>query len=202
MGNFEDWHVAGAQYAADHPELGLWEFQITAMSSDFAWRMEGAEITSENVQRAYEDWISGNNPYSVHTVRLEGYDQQESWRRLKVIAEDEFREFGRSKGIEEWQLDRFVADMHVELYFRKDEAEKKYGWWIKGSRFSWGRSPYFVPFDPVNVAERAERLGVMRERYPMKNWQAQIWFPDADQYGSIEDSKYLRKYAVDAAADS
>lgn len=196
MDSFEAWHVAGEEYAAEHPELDLWPFQIKAMASDWAWRWEGIMPTPELKEKAYADWISGNNPYSVHTVPKDGYDDHEQWRRLKIIAEDQYRDFGRSKGIEEWQLDRFVHDMHVELYFRESQAEPKYQDWIQGSQWSQS-SPYYVPLDPENIAERVTRRAELLERHPMENWMASIYFPRASEYGRLEDLPEKESYTED-----
>ena len=90
---FEDWIEAGKQYAADHPELGLWPFQIKEMASDWAWRMEGCPITPESIEFTYDDWINGCSPYSVHSRATpsseeSGYDFIEAYRRKYGLDTD------------------------------------------------------------------------------------------------------------------
>lgn len=165
MGNFEDWHVAGAQYAADHPELDLWPFQIKTMASDFAWRMEGCEITPETVQNAYEDWISGNNPYSVHTVRLDGYDQTGQWERMKQGVRKEYIVFLLTYCMDLRDINRFLDSIGQDIYFDKKKAWKQLMEWNSGKSPA---SPHHIPFDPVNVAEREERRRILDERYGPK----------------------------------
>lgn len=165
--SFKDWKKAARQYAADHPELDMWEFQVENMASDFAWRMEGVNITPESVEYAYQDWISGNNPYSPHTIGLRsqefGYDYWEWVRRKDAIAEEKHRQYGLDHGIDPENLDRYIRGVHPELYFDKDKAVRATRDWFSGKM---QESPHHIPLDPEHVKARAERLEAIKSMFP------------------------------------
>lgn len=164
--SFKDWKAAARQYAADHPELDMWEFQVEAMASDFAWRMEGCNITPESVEYAYQDWISGNNPYSVHTIGLrheDGYDYPEWVRRKKATAEEEHRQYGLDHGIEPENLDRYIRGVHPELYFDKNKAVRATREWFSGEM---KESPHHIPREPEHIKAREERLEAIKSMFP------------------------------------
>lgn len=187
---FEEWMVAAEKYSADHPELGLWDFQVKAMASDWAWRWEGMEVTPERMERAYEDWISGNNPYSAHTIMLDGYDRDESWRRKKVVARAKAIAWALSKGIDEHEVERFVTETHIAgLYFSTDNAEEAYRRWMSGWKH-YPQSPHYIPFDPVNIAERAERLEVLERITNRSGLFRDLFQPEAHEYGYLTSNTF------------
>lgn len=201
--NFELWHDAGHKYAADHPELELWEFQVKAMASDFAWRMEGMEITDENVQYAYDDWISGKSPYSVHsraTARSieEGYDFMEQCRRDRVKAQEKAAAFAVEEGMDPREARLFSENCGIELYFYADRGKMMLKDWYSGKN---EKSPHHVPLDPENKALRDERLALMRKLYGPKRGS----FSDLFYFGGVHppvDIELLRKtYAEDYEFD-
>lgn len=171
--NFEEWHDAARQYAAEHPELGLWPFQIEAMASDWAWRMEGAEITAESRESAYQDWISGNNPYSVHTVHLDGYDQRGNWDRLKKKCREDYTVFWLCHADFKQDMNRFIDSISIELYFDEEKAWRQFREWMSGEN---PKSPHHVPFDATNSAERAARRQELHARYPEEMKEDTFWF--------------------------
>lgn len=182
--------VAAEKYAADHPELGLWPFQVKAMASDWAWRWEGMQVTPERVECAYEDWISGSNPYSVHSIGLDGYDMQEDWRRRRVIARAKAIEWALSNGIDEHEVERFVSGTHISgLYFAKDNAEDALRRWMSGSKL-YPESPHYIPLDPVNIAERAERLEVLERITTRSRLFRDLFQPEAHEYGYLTSNTF------------
>jgi hypothetical protein len=170
-GNFELWHEAGWQYAKDHPELDMWDFQIKEMASDFAWRMEGMDITPENVEWAYQDWISGQSPYSIHSRatpgRIEdGYDFMEQCRRDKLKATEEFKTYLLESGVDPFEVDKIAATrLSNPLYFRPEEGKRVMRDYFSGIN---PNSPHHVPLDPLNKALRDGRVAYINERYKPK----------------------------------
>lgn len=187
---FEGWMVAAEKYAADHPELGLWDFQIKAMASDWAWRWEGMEVTPERTEKAYADWISGNNPYSVHTIILDGYDSEEDWRRKRVIARAKAIAWALSKGIDEHEVERFVTGTRIAgLYFSTGNAEDALRRWMSGWKH-YPQSPHYIPFDPVNIAERAERIEVLDRITNRSGLFKDLFQPAAHEYGYLTSNTF------------
>lgn len=176
--SFEDWHDAARQYAAEHPELELWDFQIEAMASDWAWRWEGSEITPQRMERAYQDWISGNNPYSVHTVQLEGYDNTQQWARMKEGVRKEYIVSLLTYCMDIRNIDRFLDSISQDIYFDKEKAWKQLLDWNSGKN---SKSPHHVPFDPVNLREREERKQELHARYPQEMKDDVFWFMYEDK---------------------
>lgn len=160
--SFKAWEKAARKYAAKHPEFDMWPFQINRMASDIAWRYEGCEITPDSVQEAYEDWISGQSPYSPHTVPLEGEDLAESIRRYELSRRDEIFEDAVSTGMNKRLARKFADTIDVQTYYDVDIA-KKIDEWFAGVHAG---SPYHVPFDEVNMAEREERRALVRSQRP------------------------------------
>lgn len=188
--SFEGWWAVAEKYAADHPELGLWEFQVKDMASDWAWRCEGFEITPENIEWAYADWISGNNPYSVHTVCLDGYDRDEDWRRKRVIARAKAREWALSKGVDEHEVERFIDTTDIGgLYFTKDNVEDAYCRWVRGWKH-YPESPHYIPLDPVNIAERAERIEELERITTRSGLFKDLFQPEAHEYGYLTSNTF------------
>lgn len=156
------WKKAAHQYAAEHPEIDLWPFQIDRMASDIAWRYEGLKITPETVQEAYEDWISGQSPYSPHTVPLDGEDLSESVRRHDIARRNEIFEDALSTGMEKRLARRFADTIYLQTYYKENIA-KEIAEWFAGIH---PESPYHVPFDEVNIQEREERKALIRSQRP------------------------------------
>ena len=164
--SFEDWHIAAAEYA--HKHLDLWDFQIKEMASDFAWRMEGADITDESLHEAYEDWISGNNPYCfAHGITLDGYDQQGQWEHDSRVAMRNMVDLVVSEG---WDI-RIAERMAHDVYAAKGneigiyKSGRYYRKWIESwEAGEFPQSPHSVKLDPKNITEREERLKQIKNR--------------------------------------
>lgn len=162
---FEDWVEAAKEYAEAH--LDLWPFQVNAMASDFAWRMEGCPIDEESLQHAYDDWVSGNNPYSIHTIMLDGYDRMGQWDHDTKISCREITEIGIREGMEPWQAARMAEDIRkqhghsVGIYKGEKHYRKWMSEWINGNN---RYSPHWVGLDEVNLEERKERLKELERR--------------------------------------
>lgn len=163
---FEDWVEAAQEYAEEH--LDLWPFQVKEMASDFAWRMEGCKITKKAVQHAYDDWISGNNPYSIHTIQLDGYDRMGQWEHDTKMAARKMVKIGVQEGLETWQAERMVDDIvkqhghSVGIY----KSGKYYRQWMDEWKNGTNRfSPYHVGLDEVNLEERKARQQEIEDRY-------------------------------------
>lgn len=170
--SFEAWKKAARDYALE--QLDLWEFQIQALASDFAWRNEGIPITKENLDGAYADWISGRNPYSVHTIHLDGYDKKGKWERDARDCKEKLHEFALESGFDEVQAIRFVRDVELERgigisYVREREFQQRMKEWINGkNRYS----PHHVPLSPEHILNRQERWDEIRGYYPEKeDWE-------------------------------
>lgn len=167
------WKKAAREYAANHPELDLWPFQIDRMASDIAWRFEGLKITPESVQEAYEDWISGQSPYSPHTVPLDGEDLGESIRRYELSQRDKIFEDALSTGMDKRLARKFADTIYIQNYSQK-EIEKEIDAWFAGIH---SESPYHVPFDEINIKEREERKALVRSQRPdISNFSFQILY--------------------------
>lgn len=172
--SFEAWHDAGRDYAARHPELDLWEFQIKDMSSDFAWRMEGSLITLKSVDHAYADWISGNNPYSIHTIPMwdmkDGYDRDESNRRECREAIIKVKDAAiNDYGMNGYPLARLLMDVmrkhRTSLWYDVYKSKDCHGIidsWLNGEN---PYSPHFIPFQSELVQERKERRAFLEEQH-------------------------------------
>lgn len=167
--NFELWHDAGRQYAKDHPELELWDFQIETMASDFAWRMEGMPITPENVEMAYQDWISGNSPYSVHSRATprsieDGYDFGEQCNRWKRQAKEDLKTYLLMSGAEPFEIDK-IAEDYSDLFLKDRGGAHIWKEWVSGKN---PKSPHHIPLDPLNKQLRDDRVKYINERFRPK----------------------------------
>lgn len=163
---FEDWKQAAADYAAAH--LDLWPFQVQEMASDFAWRMEGSNITEDSVQYAYNDWISGNNPYSVHTIILDGYDRKGQWAHDSRVACRKLVDLGVENGMDIRSAQRMADDIYkhyndeVGIYKSGKYYQKWMKEWFTGENL---HSPHRVPLDAVNLEERVIRQKEQEEKH-------------------------------------
>lgn len=172
--SFEAWHDAGRDYALRHPELDLWEFQIKNMSSDFAWRMEGCLITLESIDHAYADWISGNNPYSVHTIPMwdieQGYDRDRKQRRDNREALLKVKDIAFAKyDIIDYALMRLLMDVmryhRTSLWYdayKDKDCKGIIKAWLSGKN---PYSPHFVPLDQSVVEIRQSRRSFLKEQH-------------------------------------
>ena len=156
------WKKAARKYAAEHPEIDLWPFQIERMASDIAWRMEGLETSPERMQEAYEDWVSGQSPYSPHNVPLDGEDLAESVRRHELAERDEVFADALSTGMDTRMARKFADTVYLNTY-AKENIQQEIDDWFAGVD---EESPYHVPFDAVNIAERKERKEAIRAQRP------------------------------------
>lgn len=156
------WKKLAYKYADEHPEIDLWPFQIDRMASDIAWRMEGLKIKPNSGQEAYEDWISGQNPYSPHTVHLDGEDLTEYLRRADIEKRNQIFSDAVDAGMELRLAEKF-ADTLYSPYYDKKNIKKEISDWFEGI---FPESPYHVPFDDVNVQERKERKEFIRSQCP------------------------------------
>lgn len=112
--SFKAWTKAARKYAEDN--LDLWDFQVAKLASDFAWRNEGIPVTKKSLESAYEDWISGNNPYSPHTLRKgdehDGVDYEEKEARKYRKNVSGLTKYAMNKGYSNEQAENFIA--HIE----------------------------------------------------------------------------------------
>lgn len=157
--DFEDWVAAAKKYAEKN--LDLWPFQVEAMASDFAWNWEGCEITEEMLQKAYEDWTSGSNPYCTsHSIELEGYDEIGQYNHDSRIAQREIIELAIAMGIDLQIAQRISEDIYkskgnsIGIYNDVEDHLSSIQEWIDGVN---ELSPHHVPFDKLNLLERQER---------------------------------------------
>lgn len=182
--SFEDWHVAAAKYAEEH--LDLWPFQVSEMASDWAWRWEGCKITSEILHEAYEDWISGFNPYcKPHNIALEGYDQMGEYDHKAIVACRDITDLAVSMGVERPVAETMAQDIRkhhgdsVGIYNKEKHFRKWIDEWFSGvNRYS----PHRVPLDTVNLEERKARLKEESLRKKNKNsdkpdWETELFAP-------------------------
>lgn len=109
--SFKAWTKAARKYAEDN--LDLWDFQVAKMASDFAWRNEGIPVTEKSLELAYADWVSGNNPYSPHSLRIgdehdgANYKEKEERKYRKNVAG--LTQYALDKGFSEDQAKNFIA---------------------------------------------------------------------------------------------
>lgn len=169
---FEDWIEAGKQYAADHPELEFWPFQVNTMASDWAWRMEGIEITSESIEDAYDDWTNGMSPYSVHSRATpnherDGYDFHGMYNRKKAKNFRKMVEYAISIGIDRRNIDRFFTGLRVDITTRECDIDNHLKRWYTGELES---SPHHVPLDRENYLLREARINQLTQLYPAEDF--------------------------------
>lgn len=176
--SFSDWKTAGRQYALEKlPDL--WEFQVEKLASDFAWRNEGILITPENLDGAYDDWISGNNPYSPHTLPHkrgeDGYDYEEDIKRRNSEGVREAFEYAVGQGMPEFAAIRFAEGSgkgHSLAYKGNRDFPALMEDWISGKN---KYSPHHVPLNPENISEREIRWQELRESYKhLAKWEFEL----------------------------
>ena len=160
---FKDWKKAGAKYAkTNFPD---WNDQMVAeFAVDLAWRYEGQAVSPESLEDAYEDWISGQSPYSPHCVPLDGYDYSEWGERQLRDEKLALTEFAITRGFESFEAERFASDTLkiISGIYDEETRSRLMEDWLNGrNEFS----PHHIPFDEVNKAQRDERRALLRMKY-------------------------------------
>lgn len=160
--SFEAWRKAALKYADQHPEIDLWPFQIARMASDIAWCMEGLKIKPESIQEAYEDWVSGQNPYSPHCIHLDDENFTAHMKRVDETTRNTIYQDVLETGMHSIIARKF-ADTVSYFHYEKKNLPKAIKDWFDGVDT---QSPHHVPFDAINVEERKARKAFIRSQCP------------------------------------
>lgn len=186
-GNSKDWVAVAKDYAQTrfpdwHPQM------VARFASDIDWRMEGVRITEKSMQNAYEDWISGQSPYSPHTVPNEGYDY-EIWAKSKEAESRELTEnIAREEfSAEPWNIDRFVAgymDNLTSSYTYENDIRKAV---VKYREGTVSYSPHWIPMTDEGLDNRKTREQYLRSRQPgMSDISGDLWYYSPHGYGELD----------------
>lgn len=179
-----DWRLAARQYAEQY--LDLWPFQVSEMASDWEWRWEGCEVTKETMHDAYEDWISGFNPYCrAHVILLDGYDRMGQYEHDTKMACRDIANLAISMGIESRMAESMSQDIrkyHGDSVGIYNDEEYFLTWiqeWFDGTN---RYSPHWVPLDAINLQERSVRLEELKARRKeskrsIPRWESELLAP-------------------------
>lgn len=186
QGNSKDWVAVARDYAETrfpdwHPEM------VNRFASDIDWRMEGIRITEKNMDDAYEDWVSGQSPYSPHTVPKDGYDYEiwnlvnraESRGKTESIAREVF-------SAEPWDIDKFVngyMDNLTSSYTYEDDIRKAA---VKYREGTVSYSPHWIPMTDEGLDNRKAREQYLRSQQPkMSGISGDLWYYSPNGYGEL-----------------
>lgn len=184
LGNSKDWVAVARDYAETrfpdwHPQM------IAEFASDIDWRMEGIAISEASMEDAFEDWISGQSPYSPHTVYKEGYDYEiwalmqraESLDKVRKVAMEAFSD-------EPWDIERFIAGYMDKLTasytYERDilDAIKKY----RAGEVVY--SPHWIPMTEEGLENRKEREQYLRSQHSKSEDSVDKFFMDLWYYSN------------------
>lgn len=188
---FEDWFAAGEAYAAKnfpdwHPEM------VKEFGSDLAWQMEGAVLTPSKMEKASEDWFSGANPYSPHTVPNDGFDYEQWGKRERRDSRVAVEAYGLAQGMDQKTAKRFADDVMKEYSTIYDTSfESAFSEWFAGkNKFS----PHYVAFDDENVKLRNERRNALRAKYAhVSDFSFRIFFNNRLTDSAIIENHLMSK---------
>lgn len=166
--SFEAWVEAGTKLGNEkfpdwHPKM------IERMANNFGWRAEGMFITGESVEIIFDDWITGQSPYSPHGIPNDGYD----WELLGLGETNKSYSILLDFGMNVQKLDKCIAERFAHdcadvSTMSVDECKRQYRDWISGKN---KMSPHHIPFsDVVQEARRERRRKLRIERHHLSDF--------------------------------
>lgn len=172
---FSDWKLAAFKYAKKN--LGMEYESARRMATDLAWDNEDEMATELTIEKAYLNWMMGENAYSEHyTGNRRKAPRYEQCRQAK-IREAGLYFYARNMGLPYPEAARFSFDVSLQrgialaylhsMYFTTLLKD-----WIAGKNHF---SPHYIPLEEANVKSRKERYEELKAKHPeIPEWQFEL----------------------------